>query len=47
LPAPEVVADATSFPSEGRGEGHRPRAKRGRFQQSQKWNKRRSRGNRH
>ncbi|MCU1298201.1 MAG: helicase, partial [Acidobacteriaceae bacterium] len=47
LPAPEVVADATSFPSEDHGDGHRPRAKRGRFQRAQKWNKRQSRGNRH
>jgi ATP-dependent RNA helicase DeaD len=46
LPAPEVVADATSFPSEGRGDGHRPRAKRGRFQRAQGRNKNRWRSKR-
>jgi ATP-dependent RNA helicase DeaD len=47
LPAPEVLGDATSFPSEGRTDGHRPTAGRGRYQQRQKRNKRRWRGSRH
>jgi ATP-dependent RNA helicase DeaD len=47
LPAPEVLEDATSFPSEGRTDGHRPTGGRGGYQQRQKRNKRRWRAGRH
>jgi ATP-dependent RNA helicase DeaD len=47
LPAPEVLEDATSFPSEGRTDGHRPTGGRGGYPQRQKRNKRRWRAGRH
>jgi ATP-dependent RNA helicase DeaD len=47
LPAPEVLEDATSFPGEGRRDGHRPTGGRGAYQQRQKRNKRRWRAGRH
>jgi ATP-dependent RNA helicase DeaD len=47
LPAPEVLGDATSFPSEVRADGHRPRGGRSRYQPGHKRNKKRWRSGRH
>jgi ATP-dependent RNA helicase DeaD len=47
LPAPEVLGDATSFSSEVRADGHRPRGGRGRYQPGHKRNKKRWRSGRH
>jgi ATP-dependent RNA helicase DeaD len=46
LPAPEVLDDATAFPTDVRADRHRPRSRRDRSQRSQKRNKRRWRSNR-